>query len=108
MRARLAKVEQIMTAHEALVASLRLAVPLLAAAGFLLGIAYFASLRRGVELAVARSAWSPYMLLALARIAATALFFTFAARWGVPSLLAPFAGFLAARQLAVRAARRLA
>ncbi|MDE2050787.1 MAG: hypothetical protein KGL45_13070 [Gammaproteobacteria bacterium] len=84
------------------------AVAVFAAAGLVLGTAYFASLRRGVLRAVARHAWLSYMLLAPARIAAAALLFTFAVRWGVAALLAAFAGFLLARQLAVRAARRLA
>ena len=84
------------------------AVAVFAAAGLVLGMGYFASLRRGVRIAVARHAWLPYMLLALARIAAAALFFTFAARWGMAALLGALAGFLLARQLAARAARRLA
>lgn len=95
-----------MIAHD-ISASLRPAVLLLAIAGFVLGVTYFASLRRGVRLSIARHAWLPYILWALARIAAAALFFAFAVRWGVPALLAAFVGFLAARQLAVRAARRL-
>jgi N-ATPase, AtpR subunit len=89
-----------------MLASLLPAIALLAAAGFVLGIAYFASLRAGVRHALARHAWWQYPLLALTRIAAVALFFAFTVRWGVPALLAAFAGFLAARQLAVRAARR--
>ncbi len=83
-------------------------VPLLAIAGFVLGIAYFASLRRGVRLSVERRAWWGYGPSALIRIAAAALFFTLAVRWGAPALLAALAGFLVARHLAVRAARRLA
>jgi hypothetical protein len=78
------------------------------AAGFVLGLGYFASLRRGLRLAVTRGAWLPYWLLAIARIVAAALFFSFAVRRGVPALLAMFAGFLIARHLAVRAARRIA
>jgi hypothetical protein len=89
-------------------ASLVPAVMLFAAAGFMLGMAYFALLRRGVELAAARCAWRSYLLLALARIAAAALFFTVTARSGVPTLIAAFAGFLLARRVAVAAARRLA
>lgn len=77
-------------------------------AGFALGTGYFASLRHGLELSVARRACSPYMLLALARLAAAALFFTFAVRWGLPPLLAAFVGFLAARQLALHSARKVA
>lgn len=83
-------------------------VPLLAAAGFALGVAHFASLRRGVHLSIARHALLPYAAWALVRIAAAALFFTFAVRWGLPALLAAFAGFLAARTRALRDARRLA
>lgn len=96
-----------MIAHGAL-ATLLAAAAAFAAAGFLLGAGYFASLRREVRLAVARRGWSSYMLSALARIAAATLFFVFAVRWGVPSLLAAFAGFVAARQLAVRRAGRIA
>lgn len=84
------------------------AAVLLAIGGFALGVAYFASLRRGVCLSIARQAWLPYMVWALVRIAAAALFLTFAVRWGVPALLAAFTGFLAARMLALRGARRLA
>lgn len=96
-----------MKGHDAL-ASLLPAAAAFAPAGFLLGTAYFASLRRGVALSVARRTWLPYLLFGLARMAAAALFFAFTVRFGVPALLAAFAGFLAARQLAVRAARRLA
>lgn len=84
------------------------AASLTAIGGFSLGAAYFASLRRGVQLSIARQAWLRYMIWALARIAAAALFFTFAVRWGLPALLAAFAGFLAARTLALRGPRRLA
>jgi hypothetical protein len=61
-----------------------------------------------VRFSVERHAWLRFVLLALARIAAAAVFFIFAVRWGAPALLAAFAGFLAARHLAIRAARRLA
>ena len=90
------------------VSKLTSAVALFAAAGFALGVAYFASLRRGARVSVARRAWSPYVLLALARLVAAALFFTFAARWGMTALLAAFVGFLGARQTAARSARRFA
>jgi len=71
-------------------------------------MAYFASLRRGVRLSVERHAWLRYILSALTRIVTAAIFFTFAVRWGAPALLAAFVGFLAARHLAVRAARGFA
>lgn len=89
-------------------ASLWPTAPLVAAAGFVLGVAYFASLRRGVRLSVERHARWPYVVPALARIAAAAAFFSLAVRWGEPALVAALVGFLAARHLAVRAARRLA
>ena len=96
-----------MIAHQTL-AGLWPAAPLLATAGFALGMVYFASLRRGVRASVERHAWWRYVMSALTRIAAAALFFVLAVRWGAPALLAAFAGFLAARYLAVRAARRIA
>lgn len=96
-----------MNAH-GMLADLSAAVPLLAIAGFGLGMAYFASLRRGVRLSMARHAWLPYMGRALVRIVAAALFFTFSVRWGLPALVAALTGFLAARTLALRGARRLA
>lgn len=79
---------------------------LFAVAGTVLGAAYFASLRRSLRQVLARRGGWRYPLMALARIAATALFFAVAVRWGTSALLAAFAGFLAARQLAVIAARR--
>lgn len=96
-----------MIAHGAL-AILRPSVPLFAVAGLLLGAGYFTSLRRGVRLSLVSHAWLQYALCAMARLAAAALFFMFAVRWGVPALLGAFAGFLAARQLAVCSARRIA
>jgi hypothetical protein len=84
----------------------RPAVAICAVAGCGLGVAYFASLRHGVHLALARHACSPYVPWALARMAVAALFFVLAARSGLPALIAGFGGFLLARQVAVRAARR--
>jgi NhaP-type Na+/H+ or K+/H+ antiporter len=77
-----------------------------AAGGIALGAAYFASLRRSLRQALARRAGWRYPLMALTRIAATGLFFAVAVRFSPSALLAAFAGFLAARQLAVIAARR--
>ena len=95
-----------MIAHET-PASLWPAVPLLAA-GFVLGRGYFAMLRHCVRLFAAHHGWSRPLLLTLGRIAAATLFFAFAVRWGLPALLAAFVGFLVARHIAVRSARRLA
>jgi len=85
-----------------------LCIALFAAGGLALGFAYFASLLHGIRFSIARQAWSQYMLLALARIAAAGLLFALAARWSLPALLAAFLGFLIARQITVRSARRTA
>lgn len=92
-----------MTAHSPLAAPW-LALPF-AAMGVALGRSYFAALRRGVA---AYTAAQPLRSIGwmLARLAAAALFFAFTVRWGPWSLLGAFAGFLTARQLAVRVARR--
>lgn len=84
------------------------AVLLLGAAGFGVGMAYFASLRREVHLSVARGAWLRLAWSALVRVPLAALFFALAVRWGLPTLLGAFAGFLLARHVALHAARRLA
>lgn len=83
-------------------------IALFAAGGFALGLAYFASLLHSIRFSIARQAWSQYTLLALARIAPAGLFFALAARWSLTALLAAFAGFLIARQITVRSARRTA
>lgn len=101
----MATVEQAVSTRDIPLPQLWSAVPLLAAAGLLLGWTYFASLRRSLGVTLPSHRWLPYLLLAAVRIAAAALFFTFAARWGMPALLAAFLGFIAARQLAVRAGR---
>ena len=83
----------------------RLAV-LLATGGLIFGWGYFAALRRGIVAYVAHERGWRVVAWTLARVAAAALFFGFTVRWGAWSLLAAFLGFLAARQIAVRAARR--
>ncbi len=90
---------------------------LCAAAGFVFGYGYFASLRRSVERYVAHRAWAGPLVGALGRGLATALFFGAVAEWGAgrlgrtrpwlaAPLLAALSGFLLARQLAVRSTRR--
>lgn len=78
----------------------------MAVAGFAAGLAYFASLRRTATLLAAGRGWPGALSLTLARFAAAALFLAFAASLGAISLLAAFGGFLLARAVAVRAARR--
>jgi hypothetical protein len=77
-----------------------------AGAGVVFGWGYFAALRRAVALFTANHAalWS--VLFLIGRVGAAALFFACIVRWGAAALLAAFLGFLAARHLAVRSARR--
>lgn len=104
---------------------------LFAAAGWLFGSVYFAALKHSVGSYVVSGAPVPHngtahraaergaaiplssraaalrgLFWSLARIGLAALFFALSARWGAPAILAAFLGFLAARHLAVRAARR--
>ena len=81
---------------------------LFAAGGLAFGWGYFAALRRGIDAYTAQGAAFKSLLWMLARLAAAALFFAFAVRCGAWPLVAAFLGFLAARQIAVRAARRAA
>lgn len=81
---------------------------LFAVGGLAVGWGYFAALRRGIDAYATQGAVLKSLLWTLARLAAAALFFVFAVRWGVWPLVAAFLGFLAARQIAVRAARRAA
>lgn len=81
---------------------------LFSAGGIALGWGYFAALRHGVKLYVTRGALLKGLYWMIARLAGAALFFAFAVRFGAWPLLGAFIGFLAARQLAVRDARRRA
>jgi hypothetical protein len=74
-------------------------------AGFALGLAYFAVLRRTVSGFAAGNGRVFLSLLTLARYAAAAIFLIFAARHGALSLLLAFLGFLAARTVALPALR---
>jgi hypothetical protein len=78
------------------------------AAGFAAGWVYFAALRRTVDLYATGQARLVPVVLTLARIAGMIAFLGSAARFGALPLLAGFLGFLAARSLALRAARRTA
>lgn len=85
-------------------------VPMLASAmvvaGLAVGLGYFAVLRRTVQLYGSGHSHLAPVALSLARIIGAAAFLAFAARLGAPSLLAAFLGFLAARTVALRRARR--
>jgi len=80
------------------------AVSLLAGVAF--GLLYFRALRASVHLLVAGASAGTHAGLTLARIAVAGAFAFLLALWGAAALLAGFAGFLAARAFALRAARR--
>jgi F1F0 ATPase subunit 2 len=76
------------------------------AAGVVLGLLYFAALRWTVSLyGAGRSRVGP-AILTLARLAGATVVLGLAARLGALPLLATFLGFLLARALSMRVARR--
>lgn len=75
-------------------------------AGFVFGLAYFAAVQRTALLFAAGRGWLAPVALTVGRIGAAVLFLTLAARLGAAPLLAGFAGFLLARAVALRVARR--
>jgi len=77
-----------------------------ALAGLAFGLVYFQALRRTVDLFAGGCGWLGPVGLTLARIAGAAVFLTFLARFGAIPLLAGFLGFLLARMIALRLARR--
>ena len=79
-----------------------------AAAGLILGAAYFAAMRLTVELfAASGSRWMP-VALTFARLISATLFLAVAARFGATPLLGAFLGFLVARAVELRRAKRAA
>ena len=86
-----------------------LASPVLfAIAGLAFGSAYFVALRRTVDVYVAGQHWFVPLILTLTRIAGAIGFLVFAVQFGALPLLTGVLGFLLARRLALRAARRVA
>jgi hypothetical protein len=79
----------------------------MAAAGLTVGLGYFALLRRTVQLYGSGHSHLGPVAFTLARLVGAAVSLAFAARLGAPSLLAAFLGFLAARTIALRRARRV-
>lgn len=78
----------------------------MAAAGLVVGLGYFAALRRTVQLYGAEGNRLAPAVLTVGRIAGAAAFLIVAARLGAVPLLAAFSGFLLARAIALRAVRR--
>ncbi|MGE5270176.1 MAG: ATP synthase subunit I [Thiohalocapsa sp.] len=77
-----------------------------ALAGIVFGLAYFAVLRRSLERYSLGSDPGLIALLAVGRLAAAVAFFGAAATVGAWPTLTAMLGFLAARTLALRAARK--
>jgi hypothetical protein len=82
-----------------------LSLLLIGVAGLALGLLHFNLLRRTID--ALDAGWRRPALFGLARIIGTLLLFGLVSRLGGPALLAAFAGFLAARSLALRRARRI-
>jgi hypothetical protein len=74
--------------------------------GLLFGIVHFAALRRNVELYTRGRSSFAAAALTLGRLGGTIVLFGIAAKLGALPLLSAFLGFLLARWLALRAARR--
>jgi hypothetical protein len=74
--------------------------------GLLFGIIHFAALHRNVELYTRGRSGFAAAALTLGRLAGAVVLFSLAAKLGALPLLSAFLGFLLARWLALRAARR--
>ena len=83
-----------------------LSVPIAAVAGLFFGRLYFSAMQRGVVLFVAGAGWQRPAALMLCRLIAAGAGFALAAWFGAAPLLAALAGFLGARAIALRTARR--
>jgi hypothetical protein len=75
------------------------------AAGFLLGLGYFRSLRRTTDMLLGAGSMLLVLALTLGRIAAIAAGFYLAAIAGTPALLAAFAGAMLGRAMVLRQKR---
>ncbi len=80
----------------------------MAIAGVAFGLTYFATLRRSVAALAGGGGWVRPLALTLARLGAAVVFLALAAKLGAAALIAAFLGFLLARTIALRAARRAA
>jgi hypothetical protein len=82
------------------------AAMLLGGAGF--GLLYFMVLRCAVDAAAAARGWAGPVPLTALRLVGATIVFGLAVQLGAVALLACFLGFLAARTIALRSARRVA
>ena len=83
-----------------------LLIAIMAPLGFGLGVLYFSALRRTAELLALHGVTRPAIAFTVGRGVAAIGVFGFATWLGAGPLLATFTGFLAARWLALRRARR--
>lgn len=79
---------------------------MMACAGLAFGLVYFAALCRTSILLATGRGWTALLAFTVARIGAAVIFLALAAKLGAAPLLAAFAGFLAARAIAIRVVRR--
>jgi hypothetical protein len=75
-------------------------------AGTIFGLVYFATMKRTVALLARGDGWLKPGSLTLCRIGALIISLALAANLGAAPMLALFLGFLLARHIALRAARR--
>ena len=73
--------------------------------GLLLGLAYFAALRRTIALFSVGRGWQTVLLLSLARVSLAVAAFFLVAQLGATPLISAAAGFLIARMICLRLAR---
>ncbi|MDP1671429.1 MAG: N-ATPase subunit AtpR [Alphaproteobacteria bacterium] len=92
--------------NEAVLTSLPVTALAMAFAGLVFGLAYFRAVRWTVNLLAEDHGWMAPVGLTLARVTGAVMLLTFMARAGAMPLLAGFVGFLLARMIALRPARR--
>ena len=78
----------------------------MAVAGIAFGLVYFAALRRTSVLLATGSGWMAPLTFTASRIGGVIVFFALAAKLGAAPLVVAFAGFLAARAIAIRYVQR--
>ena len=92
--------------HDTLASAVGLPL-VMAVVGMGFGLTYFAALRRTAALIATQSKWRVPVLLTLGRVSAAMILFAFASTLGAATLLAAFTGFLSARAVVLRSARRV-
>jgi hypothetical protein len=78
----------------------------MAFSGFAFGVFYFVALERSITLFASNRGWLGPLAYTLGRMAAAVFFLGLAAKLGALYLLATFLGFLLARAVSLRVARR--